>query len=73
MEETNKLIWLDNEETLKRYLFAQCFGNVVGQAYLFGLQTKSEVNIDSLVDFSLKCADVAANKLKDSTNAIKTD
>lgn len=59
-----QLIWLDNGDTLRRYLFAQCFGNVVGQAYLYQLQTNSLVDIGKLVDFSLQSADVAASKIE---------
>ncbi len=63
-EQPKQLIWLDNGDTLRRYLFAQCFGNVVGQAYLFQLQTNSLVDIGKLVDFSLQSADIAASKIE---------
>ncbi len=63
-EQPKQLIWLDNGDTLRRYLFAQCFGNVVGQAYLYQLQTNNLVDIGKLVDFSLQSADVAASKIE---------
>ncbi len=68
-EESKQFIWLDSGETLRRYLFAQCFGNIVGQAYLFQLQANTQVDIGKLVDFALQSADAAASRIEQASDS----